>query len=111
MQINELRKTTSSFEKYDKNLDEVLEKISDIALNAKKMFNCSIISKKHEILKLILSNTRIEGKNLYFSINKPFDKLLFSKGCKTWYSVLSEYRAKHLEDFKKLAQQVELMDF
>lgn len=83
--LDELRKTTSSFEKYDKNLDEVLEKISDIALNAKKMFNCSIISKKHEILKLILSNTRIEGKNLYFSINKPFDKLLFSKGCNTWY--------------------------
>jgi hypothetical protein len=26
-----------------------------------------------------------------------------------WYSVLNEYRAKHLADFKKLAQQVELL--
>ena len=28
-----------------------------------------------------------------------------------WYSVLSEYRAKHLENFKKLAREVELLKF
>ena len=28
-------------------------------------------------------------------------------GCLFWYSTLNEYRAKHAEDFKKLAVEIE----
>ena len=109
--IEEAKELADKYDNYDNELDEKLEKISDIALNAKEIFKSSINEEKHKILKLILSNSQVNGKNLYFSINKPFDKLLTSKGCNVWYSILSEYRAKNLADFKKLVLQVELLKF
>ena len=52
--------------------------------------NCSpIILKKREILKLLLSDSYVKEKNLYFSITKPFDKFFFPKGCNAWCGLLS----------------------
>ncbi len=101
----------NKYDNYDNELDEKLEKISDIALNAKEIFKSSINEEKHKILKLILSNSQVNGKNLYFSINKPFDKLLFSKGCKTWYSRLSEYRANNIKEIDELYRLIESLSF
>lgn len=83
--IEKSKELADKYDNYDNDLDKKLEKISDIALKAKEIFKSSINSEKHKILKLILSNSVVDGKNLMFSITKPFDKLLFSKGCKTWY--------------------------
>ena len=84
-EIASIQAQIDKYANYNKELDSTLEKISDIALHAKSYFQSSIISKKHEILKLLLSNSEVNGKKLTFSIIKPFDKLLFSKGCKIWY--------------------------
>ena len=83
--IEKSKELANKYDNYDNDLDKKLEKISDIALNAKQIFNSSINSEKHKILKLILSNSVVDGKNLMFSIIKPFDKLFFSKGCSVWY--------------------------
>ena len=83
--IEKSKELADKYDNYDNDLDKKLEKISDIALNAKQIFKSSINSEKRKILKLILSNSVVDEKNLMFSITKPFDKLLFSKGCKTWY--------------------------
>ncbi len=84
-EIASIQAQIDKYANYNKELDSTLEKISDIALHAKSYFQSSIISKKHEILKLLLSNSEVNGKKLTFSIIKPFDKLLFSKGCMVWY--------------------------
>ena len=105
--IEEAKELADKYDNYDNELDEKLEKISDIALNAKEIFKSSINEEKHKILKLILSNSQVNGKNLYFSINKPFDKLLFSKGCKTWYQVLRDYRINYPEELLKWKYKIE----
>lgn len=61
-----------------------MEKVSKIAANAKKIFDSPIISKKREILNLVLSDSYVKEKKLYFSIIKPFDKIFFSKDYNTW---------------------------
>ena len=43
-----------------------------------------ILGTKKEILKLILSDCKIEGKNLCFSINKPFDELIKTAETDKW---------------------------
>ncbi len=43
--------------------------------------------------------------NVWKTTKKPPD----AGGLNFWYSRLSEYRVKHLEDFKKLAQEIELL--
>ena len=64
--IEEAKELADKYDNYDNELDEKLEKISDIALNAKEIFKSSINEEKHKILKLILSNSQVNGKNLYF---------------------------------------------
>ena len=53
----------------------------------------------------------MDAGNVMFSIRKPFDKLLFSKGCKTWYSVLSEYRANNIKEIDELYRLIESLSF
>lgn len=60
----------------DTETDEMLANIAEIAANVGKFLKSPILGTKKEILKLILSDCKIEGKNIYFSINKPFDKLI-----------------------------------
>ena len=83
--ITKSKELADNYDNYDNDLNKKLEKISDIALNAKQIFQSSINSEKRKILKLVLSNSELDGKNLMSSITKPFDKLFFSKGCNTWY--------------------------
>ena len=90
--IEKSKELADKYDNYDNDLDKKLEKISDIALNAKQIFKSSINSEKRKILKLILSNSMVDGKNLMFSITKPFDKLFFSKGYNTWCALLCDYR-------------------
>lgn len=84
-EIEEKREIVDKLGDQSTQLDNKLEQLSEFAIQAKDMFTSSINSKKHKILKLLLSNLEISGENVMFSIRKPFDKLLFSKGCKTWY--------------------------
>ena len=43
-----------------------------------------IISKKHDILNLILSNCKTDEKNLVYPITKPFDKLFKTPETDKW---------------------------
>ena len=66
--IEEAKELADKYDNYDNELDKKLEKISDIALNAKEIFKSSINEEKHEILKLILSNSQVnEKKSLFFN--------------------------------------------
>lgn len=82
--IKELEESQSKYSTDNKGITDLLVQIADIAANAGKLFDSPIISKKREILKLVLSDSYVNEKKLYFSITKPFDKLFFSKGYKTW---------------------------
>ena len=106
-EIASIQAQIDKYANYNKELDSTIEKISDRALHAKSYFQSSIISKKHEILKLLLSNSEVNGKKLTFSIIKPFDKLLFSKGCKIWYAELSTYRANHYDELISLRPKID----
>ena len=68
----------------DENTDEMLVNIAKIAANVGSFLKSPIISKKRDILKLILSDCKTDGKNLCFSITKPFDKLLKTPEIKEW---------------------------
>lgn len=72
----------------DKEATEALNHIIDIAGHAVEIMNCSINAKKREFLKTILSNGELKGTTACFYLKKPFEKLLFSKGCKLWLGQL-----------------------
>ena len=84
--LKEIDELCAQLNNYDNDLDRGIEQISNVALNIGDVYKRSIISEKHRILQLLLSNSVVDGKSLYFSITKPFDKLLISKGLNEWWA-------------------------
>ena len=94
----------------DTKTDEILANIAEVAANIGVFLKSPILGRKKEILRLILSDCKIEGKNLCFSINKPFDELIKTAETDKWCAVLCNYRTKFYEDFKILSRKLELFE-
>ncbi len=67
---------------------DVMKALFDVTANAKRIMAGSIIPEKRALLNLILSNAKLNDTTLCFDLKKPFDKLLFAKGCKSWLGQL-----------------------
>lgn len=93
----------------DTETDETLANIAEIAANVGKFLKSPILSTKRNILNF-LSDCKIERKNLYFSINKPFGELIKTAETDKWYAILCAYRTKDYEDFKDLSGKLELLE-
>lgn len=68
----------------DNETDEMLANIAEIAANIGIFLKSPIVAQKREILRLILSDCKTEGKNIAFSIVKPFDELLKTPETDKW---------------------------
>ena len=92
----------SKYLEIDTETDEMLANITEIAANVGKFLKSPIVSQKRDILNLILSDCKIERKNLYFSINKPFGELIKTAETDKWCAILCAYRTKEYEDYMQL---------
>ena len=84
LEKEKLQKDMDRYLEIDTETDEMLANIAEIAANVGKFLKSPIISEKRDILKLILSDCKTEGKNLCLSIRKPFDKLLKTPEINKW---------------------------
>lgn len=84
LEKEKLQKDMDRYLEIDTETDETLANIAEIAANVGKFLKSPIISQKRDILNLILSDCKTEGKNLCFSIRKPFDKLLKTPEINKW---------------------------
>lgn len=107
LEKEKLQKDMDRYLEIDDETDEMLANIAEIAANVGKFLKSPIISQKRDILNLILSDCKTEGKNLCFSITKPFDKLLKTPEINKWCAMLCDYRTKNYEDFKRLIRKIE----
>lgn len=84
LEKEKLQKDMDRYLEIDTETDEILTNIAEVAANVGKFLKSPILSTKKEILRLILSDCKIEEKNLCFSITKPFDKLLKTAEIDKW---------------------------
>ena len=90
-----------------KDVTTALNHIIDVAGQATTIMNGSINSKKREFLKTILSNGVLIDKSACFYLKKPFDKLLFAKGCKMWLACINIGRTRDILDLLSLGKSIE----
>ena len=50
-----------------------------------------------------------DGKNVVFSIVKPFDKLLRTAQINKWCAIVCEYRTNFYDEYKQLGYKLELL--
>ena len=84
LEKEKLQKDMDRYLEIDTETDEILANIAEVAANVGKFLKSPIISQKRDILKLILSDCKTDGKNLCFSIAKPFDELLKTPEINKW---------------------------
>ena len=79
---------------YDE-IGDIIENMVEICGNVKNLLKSSSNEEKRAILKLISSNSTIEGRNAWFSLKKPFDLLQKSDG-RTLWSGRKDSNLRHL---------------
>ena len=84
LEKEKLQKDMDRYLEIDTETDEILANIAEVAANIGIFLKSPILSTKKDILNLILSDCKIEGKNLCFSITKPFNKLLKTSEIEEW---------------------------
>ena len=108
LEKEKLQKDMDRYLEIDTATDEILANIAEVAANVGKFLKSPIISQKRDILKLILSNCKTDGKNLCFTITKPFDKMLKTPEIDKWCAILCSYRTENYDEFKELTRKFEL---
>ncbi len=58
--------------------------VLEIANKACDLFKCSEMEEKRQLMKLVLSNTRIEGRKVLFEAQKPFNTILDFADRQAW---------------------------
>jgi len=58
--------------------------ILELANRAYDLFISSEVEERRQLLKLVLSNLRIEGRNVCYDAVKPFDSILVSANSQSW---------------------------
>lgn len=109
----EIAKLEKSAEKYEEDLNDIeanLDKIAEIAANAGVLLKSPIVEEKKAILKLLLSDCKIEEKNLCFSIVKPFDVLIKMAETEKWCATLSNYRTNESGGCIKLSRRFDIFN-
>lgn len=93
-----IRNELARIDKADEKFAITLEYIVSLAARASELFKSSKVEEKRQLIKYVFSNFEVEGKNIGFSIRKPFDKLLnLSKG-QEWLPLFDELRTKYYDD-------------
>ena len=83
----ELRQLLKEQSLVDVEINEMVDCVLDFAANAGFYFKSSKISEKQEILKLLVSNSTINGKKLAFSMNYPFNELIKNTSSSNWWAI------------------------
>ena len=108
LEKEKLQKDMDRYLEIDDETDEMLANIAEIAANVGKFLKSPIISQKRDILNLILSDCKTEGKNLCFTITKPFDELLKTPEINKWCAILCSYRTNGKVDRDKFISRIKI---
>lgn len=101
-QINtERQELETNAEKYkviDADIKENINKIMSMIGNISYVFEKASVSRKNELLRLLVSDCKLTGSKLEYTLNKPFDKLVACQDYKQWPMIA----INNLEEFDGL---------
>jgi hypothetical protein len=91
-QLADLNTQLEKLQEAEDNYYITAKHILDLASRAYDLFKSSEVEEKRQLIKLILSNLRLSGKNLVFDAQKPFDLLLDCGDSQVWHHLPDMFR-------------------
>lgn len=92
----ELEQTAEKYKTIDSEMKENIMKTMDLASNISKIFDMASPEKKNGLIRILISDCKLNNKRLEYTVNKPFDKLINCKSCKEWPTIILE----HMDEFE-----------
>jgi site-specific DNA recombinase len=84
--LSDLNIQLSKLQEAEDNYYITAKYILDLSIRAYDLFKSSEVEEKRQLIKLILSNLRLSGKNLVFEAAKPFGLILNCSDRQVWYA-------------------------
>jgi site-specific DNA recombinase len=95
------------YDKADKDSYITAQMILEIAKNSRDLFDKSEIHEKNHLLKFVLQNCELSGKNLQYKMKTPFDTMLEMRGCSEMLPLKVAFRKI---DWKEIRNRLELFE-
>lgn len=83
-----------------------LETLISLASRAAELFKRSKIEQKRQLIALLFSNLRLNGKNLEYSCHSPFDLTVNRPTYTSWLGFLNTVRTERYADVARLQTEI-----
>ena len=83
-EISEIDTKLSMLQDAEDNYYITARYLLELANRAYDLFISSEVEERRQLLKLVLSNLRVEGSNVCYDAVKPFDSILVSANSQSW---------------------------
>ncbi len=97
-QRQELEATAEKYKTIDSTMKESICKVMSMSCNISEIFDKASSTRKNQLLKLLISDCKLNDKVLEYKVKAPFDKLLSCTNYKKWKNVALD----NLEDFSEV---------
>ena len=94
----ELEKTAEKYKTIDTDMKQKVIDVMAMTSNISTIFERANITEKQNLLKLLITDCKMNGRKLEYKILQPFDKLIKCSEYKQWSAVAITY----LDEFEKL---------
>jgi len=86
--------------KADTDYKTTIATVFSMAQRAEELFLSSEVDEKRQLLNFLLQNPVVNGKNLYYTMSKPFDMLLKLDSTTDWGHYMLEFRTLNWAQIK-----------
>lgn len=87
-QRQELEATAEKYKTIDSSMKENICKVMSMSCNISEIFDKASPTRKNQLLKLLMSDCKLNGKVLEYKVKAPFDKLIQCNDYKQLSSVI-----------------------
>ena len=96
--LEELKASAEKYKTIDNDMKKAVEKVISMAVNISNIFDKATPDKQNQLLRLLLTDCKLNGKRLEYKLKAPFDRLLSCKNHQDWPQIAVE----NLGEFGKI---------
>jgi len=97
-EMEELKANAEKYKTIDNDMKKAVEKVISMAVNISNIFDKATPDKQNQLLRLLLTDCKLNGKRLEYKLKAPFDRLIVCKNYQDWPQVAID----NLEEFEKV---------
>ena len=97
-QRQELEATAEKYKTIDSTMKESICKVMSMSCNISEIFDKASPTRKNQLLKILISDCKLNGKVLEYKVKDPFDKLLACTNYRKWKDLALD----NIEDFSEV---------